>query len=74
MSSLEKRIIRIDVPGVRSRPFKEPIGGETYSTVHVVLEGAGPDGKHAFFNLDMTEFVPPDDDSSIVVLKFEPKA
>lgn len=43
MRILEQRIVRVtaDVP---ARPFKEPLAGETDSTVHVCMEGKRPDG------------------------------
>ena len=73
MKTLEQRIVYVTAE-VPARPFKEPLAGETYSTVHVCMEGKHRDGKHCLLDLDRNEFTPPADDSTIVVIKFKPKA
>lgn len=71
MRTLEQRIVRVTAE-VPARPFKEPLAGETYSTVHVCMEGKRTNGKPCLLDLDMNEFTPPRDDSTIVVIRLKP--
>jgi hypothetical protein len=72
MRTLEQRMIRLAAE-VPARPFKEPLAGETYSTVHFCLGGKLPDGTPGLFDFEMNEFTPPDDDSTIIVIQLKTK-
>ena len=70
MRALEQRIVRVTAE-VPVRPFKEPLAGETASTIHFCLEK--PDGTLLLIEKGMPAFTPPRDDSTIVVLQLKPK-
>lgn len=72
MRTLEQRKVRFMVE-VQTRPFKEPLAGETYSAVHICMEGKRADGSSCLLDLKGNEFTPPCDDSTIVALRFKPK-
>lgn len=70
MRALEQRIVRVTAE-VPARPFKEPLTGETYSTVHVCIEGKRADGTPCLLDPNMNEFTPPRDDSTIIAIRLK---
>jgi hypothetical protein len=72
MRTLEQRMVRLTAE-VPARPFKEPLAGETYSTVHFCMSGKLAVGTPSLFDFEMNEFTPPDDDSTIIVIQLKTK-